>query len=496
MKRREFILSGVSVGFAFGVGCVGAGVPRAADDKPRLALIGAGVQGRLLLHQILGQNLIVKGVCDCDAVRREDRARIVDEYYASRGISAPKAVRWADFREVLADPDVDMVCVATPDHWHAYITIEAMRAGKDVYCEKPLTYSVEESKLVMAAQKKYDRVLQTGAMQRSGVEFRTACEIVRNGGIGKVRFVDANFGGPARPHRDYENPANAASEGAPNPDVDFDMWCGGAPLVKYSDRLAPRGVHKKYPSFWRNDDYFGLGMCGDWGAHHLDIAQWGLGLDDSGPVKIIRSNEPPSRDRFCGGRRQSGLQMVFADGCVLQHNPFSNWGTVFYGTDGIVAVNRGKFGVWLGKGVFPDAKLRSAIVDGSFDGMKCVAFWSPPKAKEGVPTPPMAACSSKSSLDACNKAIKEFDLKKAKTKLYRSLNHVADFVARCRDRGVTCSPASVGGRAAILCQLCNISYVHDAGFEWNPEKNEFANGTGDASWLMRPSYRNNWKVKI
>ena len=393
MKRRDFIKSGLSAGVAF------AGLPlaaRASGDKPRLALIGAGKQGRGLLHQFLGQDLIVKGVCDCDAARREARAQTVDDYYASRGVSAPKAVRWADFREVLADKDVDMVCVATPDHWHAYICVEAMKAGKDIYCEKPLTYSIEEAKILMAAEKKYGRILQTGAMQRSGVEFRTACEIVRTGCIGAVKFVDCNFGGPSRPHRDYENPANAASEGAPNPDVDFDMWCGGAPLVKYSDRLAPRGVHDFFPGFWRNDDYFGLGMCGDWGAHHLDIAQWGLGLDESGPVRVIRSNEMPARDPKLGGRRQHGLQMVFADGCVLQHNNFANWGTVFYGADGIVAVNRGRIGVWTGKGLFPDEKVRKGIVDGSFDAMKCVGFWAPPRVPKGQPAPPPAACSAKS----------------------------------------------------------------------------------------------------
>ena len=494
MRRRDFIRALGVTSVAIGGGCVG--VPRAADGKHRLALIGAGVQGRALLHQFLGQDLLVKGVCDCDAVRREDRARVVDDYYVQRGIHAPKAVRWADFREVLADDEVDMVCVATPDHWHAYIAAEAMKAGKDVYCEKPLTYSVEESRLVMAAQKKYGRILQTGAMQRSAPEFRTAAMIVRNGGIGKVRFVDCNFGGPSCPHRDYENPKNAAKEGAPNPDVDFDMWCGGAPLVKYSDRLAPRGVHNFFPMFWRNDDYFGLGMCGDWGAHHLDIVQWGLGLDDSGPVKVIRSNEPPSRNPFHGGRRQSGLQMVFSDGCVLQHNPFSNWGVVFYGTEGIVAVNRGRLGVWTGKGGFPDETLRNGIANGSFDAMKCVAFWSLPSAAKGQPVPAPAPCSAKSLLDACNRSIKTFDLRHAKTQLHKSINHVADFVDRCRDRKQPCSPASVGGRAAILCQLCNISYVHDSGFDWNPAKNEFANGTGDSAWLARSSYRKNWKVTI
>ena len=123
---------------------------------------------------------------------------------------------------------------------------------------------------------------------------------------GRVTHVDVNFGGPSRPHRDYENPANAAQEGAPNPDVDFNLWCGPAPLVKYSDRLAPRGVHAFYPEFWRHDDLFASGSCGDWGAHHLDIAQWGLGLDEGGPVRVVRSTAAPSRDPFCGGRRQCG----------------------------------------------------------------------------------------------------------------------------------------------------------------------------------------------
>ncbi len=487
-------MAGCSASVAFGTGCASAATHRPSGDKLRLVLIGCGIQSRGLLHQILGQDLLVVGACDCDATRCEAAAKRVDEYYESRGVKVPKAARIADFRDVIADPNVDMVCVATPDHWHAYITVEAMKAGKDVYCEKPLTYSVEEAKIVMAAQKKYDRVLQTGAMQRSAVEFRTACEAVRNGCIGKIQFVDCNFGGPSRPHRDYENPANAASEGAPNPDVDFDMWCGGAPLVKYSDRLAPRGVHDFYPMFWRFDDYFGLGYCGDWGAHHLDIAQWALDMDSSGPVRIISSNEPAPQNPIYGGRRQSGMQMVFSDGCVLQHNPFSAWGVVFYGTDGIVAVNRGRVAAWTGKGLYPDEKVRKGIVDGSFDAMKCVGFWSPLSAPKGQPTPPQAKCSSKSSLDATNKIIKTFDLKHAKTKLYRSLNHVADFVARCKDRGVTCSPAEVGGRSSILTQLCNISYVHDTGFEWDPVKNEFANGTGNAAWLKRQSYRKNWKV--
>ncbi len=469
---------------------------RAPGEKPTLAMIGMGIQARGLLHQFLGQDIVIVGICDVDKTRRDDGVQRVEKYYASRPELriAPGVCRaYSDFQEVLANPGIDMVCIATPDHWHAYITVEAMKAGKDVYCEKPLTYSIEEAKIVMAAEKKYGRVLQTGAMQRSSVEFRTACEIVRNGMIGKVKFVDANFGGPSRPHRFFDKIENAATEGAENPDVDWNRWVGPAPWTPYSDMLAPRGIHKFYPMFWRFDDNFGSGYCGDWGAHHLDIAQWGLGMDESGPISIICPSGPYSTNPIDGGRRQKGMQFVFADGAVMQHNPFNTWGTVFYGTDGIVAVNRSKFALWLGKGLMPDDKVRAALANGSFDAMKRVAFWNAPKKKDGEALP---ACCDKSMLDAVNKAIKETDLKHAKNKLYKSLNHPADFVARFLDRKSACSSAQVGGRSAILCQLCNISYVYDTGFDWDPAANTFANGTGDEHWLARSYYRENWKVVL
>ena len=490
VSRRAFVTGGLFAAAAFPF--IGHG--RNAVGKATLALIGAGKQGRNLLHAFLGQpNLVVTAVCDCDRVRREDRARVVNDYYAANpqlGVPGTACRAVADFRAVLADPSIDMVCIATPDHWHAYMAVEAMKAGKDVYCEKPLTHTVEEAKAVMAAAAKYGRILQTGAMQRSGIEFRTACMVVRNGGIGRVSLVDVNYGGPSRPHRDFENPANAAAEGAPNPDVDFDMWCGGAPRVKYSDRLAPRGVHDFFPMFWRFDDYFGLGMCGDWGAHHLDIAQWGLGLDGSGPVKVVKSALAPSRNPFDGGRRQRGMSFVCADGCVIRHNPYggSVWGVVFYGTEGVVAVNRGRLAVWRGAGVAPDAALQARLNAGTFDAMARVAFWNVPRAGE----PPRPA-NDRSLLDAVNRATKAFGLKKAKVQLYKANGHPSDFVSCVQTRRQPCSPAEVGARASILCNLCNLSYVHDAGFDWDPARNVFANGTGDAAWLTK-AYRAPWKL--
>jgi predicted dehydrogenase len=351
-----------------------------------------------------------------------------------------------------------------------------MKAGKDVYCEKPLTHNVNEAKVIMAVAKKTGRLLQTGAMQRSGIEFRIACEIVRNGFIGDVKKVDAVFGGPSCPPRYFENPAYAAREGAPNPDVDFGMWCGPAPLVRYSDRLSPRGVHRHYPGFWRGHDYFGMGGVGDFGAHNLDIAQWGLGMDESGPVKIVKSEAPPSTRPFDGGRRQSDARLVFGNGAEIRHVPHRkmNYVDVFYGTEGAVAVDRGIFAVWLGKDIrqLPVEELKR-FNSGYLPGARKIAMWNPRQR----------AISDRSLLDAVNKAIRHFNLKKAPIKLYRSLNHPADLVNCFKTRQQPNSRAEVGARAAILCNLLQLSYVHDAGFDWNPLENVFANGTGKTEWL-------------
>ena len=508
LNRRNFLLGSAAASAVMASGCATAKKGTRVlkpGEKPTLAMIGFGIQARGLLAQFLGQPIVVVGICDVDKTRREDGVKRVETYYkehADLGIKPGACKAYSDFREVIANPGIDMVCVATPDHWHAYISIEAMKAGKDVYCEKPLTYSVEEAVMVMNAEKKYGRVLQTGAMQRSAFEFRTACELVRNGAIGKVRFVDCNYGrdvgssallgGPSQPHRFFSDIAKAAEEGALNPDVDWNMWLGGAPWSPYSDKCAPRGVHNFYPMFWRFDDYFGTGYCGDWGAHHLDIAQWGLDMDESGPVKIIRSDAPHSTNPIHGCRRQIGMKFVFADGTVLEHAPFSLWGTVFYGDDGIVAVNRGCFSMWRGalKGA-PTAEIRKALEKGALPGYEIVGSFH--RRTDGSKDAGQPEWCNRSLLEACGKASKAYDLKNAKVKLYKSTNHPQDYVQRFHDRKPACSRAEVGARSAILCQLCNMSYMYDTGFDWDPARLDFANGTGDKSWLRRPYYRNNWR---
>ena len=503
INRRNFIFgSAAAISLA---GCATSKVglrELKPGEKRRIAMIGYGIQMRTaLIPQFLNKqyakNVEIVAVCDCDRVRAAAGAKQVNDAYKT---STCKAV--ADFRDILADSSIDAVCIATPDHWHAYMCVEAMKHGKDVYCEKPLTFSPDEAKKVIEAQEKYGRVFQTGSMQRSWREFRTACMIVRNGLIGDVMYVDANYGiggkklgGPSHPIRLFDDPKNAVTEGAPNPDVDWDMWLGPARWRPYSDQLAPRGVNKFYPMFWRFDDDIGTGYNGDWGAHHLDIAQWGLDMDNSGPVKAICSEEPHSIDLHHGGRRQYGMKMIFKKSygnVELYHGPFGVWGTVFYGTDGIVAVNRGKIAVWKGTGlVKPTKEIRAALDNATYMADKIVA------ASIGKDYGTDATVKKDDALaSALDTLEKKFDLANAKVQLYKSPNQVQNFCECIETRKMTISPAEVGARGAVLCQLCNMSYVYDTGFDWNPKAFAFANGTGDETWLKRIHYRNGWDIVV
>ena len=507
LNRRNFLLGSAAAATLAGCATNKLGVRALkAGEKRRFAMIGYGIQMRTaLIPQFLDKNNNANGeivvVCDCDKTRAAAGAKQVNDFYKK---DVCKAV--ADFREVLADPTIDAVCIATPDHWHAYMSVEAMKHGKDVYCEKPLTFSIDEAKKVIAAQEKYGRVFQTGSMQRSWAkvsEFRAACMIVRNGFIGDLKYVDANYGrggqklgGPSHPVRFFDKPENAATEGAPNTDVDWNMWLGPAKWRPYSDQIAPRGVNKFYPMFWRFDDDIGTGYNGDWGAHHLDIAQWGMDMDDSGPYRIIRSDEPHSVDLFHGGRRQFGMRMLFKskkDGSDIElyHGPFGVWGTVFYGTKGIVAVNRGKIAVWSGTGLVKTTKeMRDALQKMTFMTDKVVA------ASVGKDYGTDSSAKKDNALaKALETLIAHFDLKHAPLQLYKSENQVKNFCECIETRAATISPTTVGGRSGVLCILCNMSYQYDTGFDWDPVKMEVVGANEKGISLVRADYRG-WDIVV
>ena len=507
INRRSFLLgSAAAAAFA---GCSTAKIGARElkpGEKRNVAMIGTGIQGRFLRGEFLRQpNVRVVAICDVDKARREDSAAAVDKHYND----GSKCATYADFRDVLKNPDIDAVSIATPDHWHAYISVEAMKHGKDVYCEKPLTFSIDESKKVMAAQKKYGRVFQTGSMQRSWQVFRTAVSLVRGGVIGDVRYVDANYGqggqklgGPSHPVRFFDEPANAAKESEGYEllgEEGWNMWLGPAKWRPYSNQLAPKGVNRFYPMFWRFDDDLGSGYNGDWGAHHLDIAQWGIDMDDSGPYRIISSDEPYSTNLFHGGRRQFGMRMLFKskkDGkdIELYHGPFGVWGTVFYGTNGIVAVNRGKIAVWVGFDATaekPNAEIRKGLQDVTYMKEKIVA------ESVGKDYGTDAAVKKDNRLESVLKQLETtFAAEIKKADLYNSPNQIQNFCECIDSRKMTISPAEAGGRSCTLCLLCNMSYVYDTGFDWDPVNMEIVGKNPKRISIKRDVYRNGWEVCV
>jgi len=406
------------------------------SERLTLGFIGIGTQARGLMNGFLKKKETrVVAVCDVDTIRRENGKKIVDEFYAKDPAASSNASNchaYKDFRDLLARKDIDAVVVATPDHWHAIICLDAARAGKDIYCEKPLTQSIHEARSLVTAMRRRKRVFQTGSMQRSAKEFRTACELVRNGVIGKIKTVEVAIGGPGVP---CDLPGET-----PEPGLDWDMWLGPAPIRPYHSDLSPRGVHKNYPN-WRKYREYGGGMVTDWGAHHYDIAQWGLGMDDSGPVEII-----PPGDR----QAQYGAKLVYANGTEVLHKEGN--GVWFFGTEGKIYVNRGKFELWIG------------------DRQKY-------KTKE-----------------ECDAAVTEY-LSDSRIRLPRSTDHLADWLQCIRTRNRPICDVEIGARSVTVCHLVNLAYYHGQKMEWNPEKNLFIKGSGNPAWLDVP-YRDSWQLPV
>ncbi|OWK36401.1 Gfo/Idh/MocA family protein [Fimbriiglobus ruber] len=305
-----------------------------AADKPsdRIALgfIGIGIQGRGHLGGFLGDPAVeVVALCDVVKERLDNAGQMVEKRYADRVKSGAfkGAKSYTDFRKLLDHPGLDAVLIATPDHWHAITCIHAAKAGKHIFCEKPLTQNVAEGRAVVAAVNKSKVVFQTGSQQRTefGGHFRKAVEYVWNGRIGKLKTIRIGVGGPAVP---CDLPTQEVPVG-----TDWDSWLGPAPERGYNEILCPKGVHKHFPA-WRNYQEYAGGGLADMGAHHFDIAQWAMKMDRSGPVEVIPPEDP---------KKTSGLKYVYANGVVMIHNEFEGSekaDCVFEGTEGKILVGR------------------------------------------------------------------------------------------------------------------------------------------------------------
>ncbi|HWL15417.1 MAG TPA: Gfo/Idh/MocA family oxidoreductase, partial [Opitutus sp.] len=252
----------------------------APSNQIRVGFIGTGGIAQGHIDTLLGfPDVRIVAVCDVDRFRRDAAAAKIDAFYGSG-----RCARHPDFRELAARSDVDAVWVCTPDNWHALAAIEAIRRGKDAYVEKPLTLTIEEGRALVNAARKHGRVVQTGTQQRSSKRFHDTAEFIRNGGLGRVDRIEVLI------------PANnkfvaGTWKAEPVPEgLDWDLWLGPAPW-------APFHRNACHYNFRFILDY-AAGQVTNWGAHYIDIAQWALGMDDSGPVSVEGHGEFPTTGLF------------------------------------------------------------------------------------------------------------------------------------------------------------------------------------------------------
>ncbi|MDR0815611.1 MAG: Gfo/Idh/MocA family oxidoreductase, partial [Bacteroidales bacterium] len=329
-----------------------------------------------------------------------DRFKTLTEgLYAVAG-KPTQVTAYPDFRKLLENKNIDAVVIATPDHWHAVNVIEAAKAGKDVYCEKPYSHSIEEGRAMVNAVEKYKRINQTGNMQRSWKEFRKSCQLVRNGHIGEILEVKVCCGPPPKKF-------DLKPEKVPT-GLNWDMWVGPAKFNEFNWELAPPLDNGMFPN-WRNYSEYGNGMTADWGAHMFDIAQWGLGMDNSGPVAIY----PADKDHKV-------MTFVYANGVPMTHEDFGRgYGVRFIGTKGIIDISRGYY--------------------------------------EALP----------------GDLIPKHDFDKDPIKLYETNDHYSNWLDCIKTRQQPNCTAEIGHRTASVCHLANIAYELNRPLKWDPAKEEF-----------------------
>jgi predicted dehydrogenase len=300
------------------------------SDRIVMAGIGYGMQGGGNMRSFLGKTEVQwVAVCDLDDTHLREAQNTVNQRYGNKDCAVYK-----DYRKLFARGDLDAVSIAVPDHWHAIMSIDVVRTGLDVYGEKPFTHSLREGRALCNAIKRYGRVWQTGSWQRSEDNFHRACELVRNGRIGKIQRVEV---GLPSGYTDFAGTFGQEKIESPPPELDYETWIGPAPYAPY----CRARVHRN----WRWNMDFGGGQLMDWIGHHLDIAHWGLGFDYTGPKEVWGKGDFPTTGIYNGATRY-WVEALYPDDTLLViagGYPEIQSGTKWIGEYGWIWVDRGGF---------------------------------------------------------------------------------------------------------------------------------------------------------
>ena len=379
------------------------------------------------LQQGLKANARVLAVCDIDSNRAALAKALVDKFYADQLGKSLDCQVYSDFRELLARDDIDGVTISTPDHWHAVCAVAAARAGKDLHVQKPITYTLGEGRQLVRAVRENKRILQTGSQQRSAVNFRQACEAVRNGRLGKLHTI--RVGLPADSGTGNPEPI------AVPPNLDYDVWLGPQAKAPYAlDRVHPNEGFGR-PG-WLQIESYCLGMITGWGAHMNDIAQWGHGSDDNGPVEFEATGEFPDRGLF-NVHTQFSAEAKYADGVRLLMKT-DKPGVTFEGDQGSVKVWRG-------------------------------------------------------GIEASSKEILAEKVESADIALTRSDNHMLNFLESMRSRQDPIAPVEVGHRSNSICLLTHLAMKIGRKIQWDPAAEQIV-GDDEANRMLDYPHRQPWVI--
>ncbi len=326
MKRRTFLrnTSTATAAFAIVPGGVLGFSPTAPSDRIRVGFIGAGRQGRGLMKAFTKYDEVeIAAVSEIDARKMTFFSGEFQKALLENQGKTATLKEFRSYRDLLDQTDIDAVVISTPDHWHAQMSVDAAKAGKDIYCEKPLASSVAEGRAMVESAEKYKVVFQTGSMQRSWDDFRHGVELIRNGYIGDIKEINVAVGPP-------DKECDLPSQETPD-NIDWNAWIGPAPYRDYHFDLACPMEDTRWAK-WRDYKPYGGGMVADWGAHMFDIVQWALGMDGSGPVKFLPPEDP----------MDFGLKYEYENGISVTHGKWgeNNNEIQFIGSEGVLEVSR------------------------------------------------------------------------------------------------------------------------------------------------------------